>query len=94
MDGLPEAAVCDVWQIGKTQTQDPREAGRNKQSAFDNKIWQKKNTKEQKLNNAQTKKRNDQIKRWRSSLEKHEEQKPDNKPWEKRRHRSREQTDC
>ena len=45
MDGLPEAAVCDVWQIGKTQNQDPREAGRNKQSAFDNKIWQKKTQK-------------------------------------------------
>lgn len=85
MDGLPEAAVCDVWQIVETQTQDPREAGGNRSD-----LMKKTNTKAetQKLNNVQTKKRNRQIKRWRSNLEKHEEQKPENKPWETRRHGS------
>lgn len=84
MDGLPEAAVCDVWQIVETQTQDPREAGGNRSD-----LMKKTNTKAetQKLNNVQTKKRNRQIKRWRSNLEIHEEQNPENKPWETRRHR-------
>lgn len=84
MDGLPEAAVCDVWQIVETQMQDPREAGGNRSD-----LMKKTNTKAetQKLNNVQTKKRNRQIKRWRSNLEIHEEQKPENKPWETRRHR-------
>lgn len=60
MDGLPEAAVCDVWQIVETQMQDPQEAGGNRSD-----LMKKTNTKAetQKLNNVQTKKRNRQIKR-------------------------------
>lgn len=85
MDGLPEAAVCDVWQIVETQTQDPREAGGNRTD-----LMKKTNTKAetQKLNNVQTKKRNRQIKRWRSNLENTR-----NKS-QKTNHERRDDTDC